>query len=47
MIIWNGMDIICLVILGICAVLFVLAWLWFTIQDKIDKHFERKNKNDR
>lgn len=47
MIIWNGMDIIGLAILGICAVLFVLAWLWFTIQGKIDEYFERKNRNDR
>lgn len=44
MIVWDGMDIVWLVILAICIGIFVLAWLWVIIQDKIDKYFERKNK---
>lgn len=44
MIIWDGMDIVCLVILVICIAILVLVWLLFTIKDNIDKYFERKNK---
>lgn len=44
MIIWDGMDIVCLVIFVICLAILGLAWLWLTIQGKIDEHFERRNK---
>lgn len=46
MIVWNGMDIISLVVLGICVVLLGLAWLWDMIQNAIDKYFEEWNNDD-
>lgn len=45
MIIWDGFDILCLIILVIGGIILGFAWLWDTIQNKIDKYFEkRENK---
>ena len=44
MIIWNGFDVICLVLVLISIILFSLIWLWSIIQSKIDKYFEKRNE---
>ena len=44
MIIWNGIDLIFLIILVICGCFILLLVLWGWLQDKIDKYFERRNK---
>ena len=44
MIVWNGFDIICLVVVLISIILFMLIWLWNFIQSKIDKYFEKRNE---
>lgn len=44
MIIWNGMDLVSLVILTICLAILGLMWLWITIRDKIDEYFKKRNK---
>ena len=46
MIIFDGFDLITLGFLVIVGIGLGLVWLWGTIQDKIDKHFERRNKDD-
>lgn len=44
MIIWNGFDVICLVLVLISIILLGLIWLWNIIQSKIDKYFEKRNE---
>lgn len=46
MIVWNGMDLIILVILAVCGVVDIVLFLLCLIQDRINKYFERRNKND-
>lgn len=44
MIVWDGMDIVCLIILAICIAVLGLGWLWITIIENIDKYFERRRR---
>ena len=45
-IVWDGFNVILLIIVGVICICFALGWLLTTFFDKIDKYFERRNHND-